>query len=131
MVAWLRGAGKLRAHRPVEDDIMAELLRAAADELACPSCGRIGLGVGPDDEEPWPEAVVCSICRKPIPAERVEALPEADMCAACQKLAESGAVPVELEYCPKCGAPMTLQLSRSAGLTRYVQVCTNVPPCRR
>lgn len=34
------------------------------------------------------------------------------------------------DYCPRCGGPMELRLSRSGGITRYVLVCAANPPCR-
>ena len=62
--------------------------------------------------------------------ERLELLPDTTFCAACQRKAERGETTTETEYCPKCGAPMAVRLSRAAGLTRYVLVCTAQPPCR-
>ena len=41
--------------------------------------------------------------------------------SACQRAAESGKAG-ETEYCPLCGSPLALRLSRSAGLARYVMV---------
>lgn len=130
VTAWLGKARKLRAGRPLEDDVAFEVLRGAAGALACPACGGRGLAVQPVVEEDWPEARRCAYCRQPISPERLEALPDADCCAACQQRAERGNAPTEVEYCPKCGAPLVLRLSRSAGITRYVRACTNVPPCR-
>lgn len=127
---WLLKARKVRPGREPAPEIMAEVLRASAAALACPSCGRTGLRAGPacEDRCEWPEAV-CSACAGPIPAERLEALPGATFCAACQRMAESGRAE-ETEYCPKCGSPMALRLSRGGGPARYVMVCTGSPPCR-
>ena len=130
ITAWLGKARRLRGGRPLEADVALEVLGGAAGELECPGCGAVGLIVQPAIEDDWPEARRCAFCNKPIPPERLEALPEADCCAACQQRAERGEAPTEVEYCPKCGAPLALRLSRSAGLTRYVRACTNVPPCR-
>lgn len=127
---WLAKARKVRPGREPELDVMIEVLRAAAPGLACPECGAKGLSIGPPAADPadWPETL-CSACSRPIPEERLEALPGTTLCAACQRAAESGEAG-ETEYCPLCGSPLALRLSRSAGLARYVMVCTGNPPCR-
>lgn len=125
MAAWLRKARKLRADSEPELEIMVELLPAAAPRLACPQCGQLGLTASPaaDDAE-WPEPALCESCSKPIPPERLEAVPDATLCAVCQEQEELGQAETDTEYCPKCGAPMEVRLSRSPGLARYVSVCT-------
>ena len=129
---WLRGARKLRRRSDPDLGIMYEVFRATAGHLACPECGKKGLGVGPapEDMTDWPGPKVCSACGKTISPERMEAVPGTTLCAACQRDEELGRAKVEIEYCPQCGAPMKLRPSRSGGLTRYVLVCTGDPPCR-
>ena len=131
-VRWLRKASKLRAGSEPEWEILCEVLRSAAGQLACPQCGTKGLAVGParDDATDWPGDKTCSACGKAISPERAEALPEATLCATCQRQEERGRATTEIEYCPKCGAPMELRPSRSGGVTRYVMACTGDPPCR-
>jgi len=51
-------------------------------------------------------------------------------CLACSWAEESGQAPAAVEFCPRCGAPMELRPSKSAGVTRYVMTCTANPPCR-
>ena len=127
---WLLRAGKLRRGSDPEWEIMVEVLRATAPKLACPECGRAGLCLGPArDDADWPETL-CEACSRPIERERLELLPDTTFCAACQRKAERGETTTETEYCPKCGAPMAVKPSKSAGLTRYVMVCTGDPPCR-
>jgi len=131
----LRAAGKLRGDgRVPEPEIIDELFRAVVPALRCAACGHRGLAIGPasDDDEDWPEAPRCDLCGGPIPAERVAALPGVRRCAACQQREESGEGPVtdEIEYCPRCGAPMELRPGGGAGVTRYIMVCTGNPPCR-
>lgn len=127
---WLRVAKKVRPGREPEWEIMVELLGGAAGQLACPRCGRTGLTVRPaPDDSAWADDPICSSCSRPIPRERLQAVPGTRVCAACQRAEESGGT-VEVEYCPRCGAPMRLRLSRSAGVSRYVMACTAEPPCR-
>lgn len=128
---WLRKARKLRPGREPEPEILYEVFRGTAGQLACPRCGRAGLVAAPaDDEADWPVAPRCRACRQPISAERLGAVPEATLCADCQSQEEDGQPAGEVEYCPRCGAPMALRLSKAAGLARYVLVCTGTPPCR-
>ncbi|MHC4403864.1 MAG: TraR/DksA family transcriptional regulator [Planctomycetota bacterium] len=130
---WLRKAGKLRAGVDPEPEVMVEVLRAAAGKLACPECGHVGLAALPAEEDrlDWSEPQTCASCGRPIPAERLEALPEATLCAACRQDEELGRAKTEIDYCPRCGAPMQLRPTAAGGVTRYVLTCTGVPPCRR
>jgi hypothetical protein len=133
MAHWLQQAGKIRAGRKPEPDILAELFRSSAGQFTCPECGHIGLMVALDEEDngDWPGPRPCSDCGRPIPAERLEAVPGTTLCSACQQRDESGGPPAQVEYCPKCGAPMELRLTRTPGISRYVMACTASPPCRR
>ncbi len=133
MADWLRRARKLRAGSEPEPEIVEELFRAAAGEFRCPECGRKGLTTAASDDDlaDWPESVLCQSCRKPIAPERIAAVPGTRLCAACQQDDEAGRGRQEIEYCPCCGAPMELRLSRSRGITRYVLTCTASPPCRQ
>jgi len=131
VAGWLRRARKLRAGEPPEWEIMVEVLRAAAVKLGCPECGATGLVVVSADEgADWPPAANCEVCGSLIPAERLAALPGATRCAACQRAEETGRAPAAVEFCPRCGAPMELRPSKTAGVTRYVMTCTANPPCR-
>lgn len=130
ILARLREFGMLRKEADPAVELMGELLLAAADRLVCRECEAIGLKVElADDEEGWGEGQDCEACGQPIPLERLEILPEATLCAACQEKVDAGE-PVGHEYCPKCGAPMMLKLSRRAGIARYEMACTALPPCR-
>ena len=132
MVHWLRRVQKVRAGREPEPEFLVEVFRSAAAGFCCPRCEQTGLAAMPvtDDNCDWPETRPCSACGKIIPPERLQAIPGATLCARCQQDEEHGAGPTEVEYCPKCGAPMALRLSRSSGVTRYVMNCTAHPPCR-
>ncbi|NLY00472.1 MAG: hypothetical protein GXY83_30625 [Rhodopirellula sp.] len=131
MARWLGHAGKMRPGREPPYDIIKELLRGATGQLECPQCGRMGLLLGPTrDGAAWADEPICSSCRRPISPERLEAVPGARLCAECQRADERGLSP-EVEYCPRCGWPMQLRLSRSAGISRYVLQCTAIPPCRK
>lgn len=121
-----------RAPRPPEE-LVREVLASRSDELRCDQCRSANLAVtldaASDDDGEWDQVVVCEVCRKPIPRERLEVVPGARRCAACQSAADVGALAAESEYCPKCGSLMELRVSRS-GVTRYKMVCTGNPPCR-
>jgi ssDNA-binding Zn-finger/Zn-ribbon topoisomerase 1 len=130
MVRWLRRAKKVRPGREPDLEILVELFQAVAPQLSCPECGQQGLVVGLAEAD-WPEERPCAACGKLIAPERLEAVPDATLCAACQRDEEHGRLPAEVEYCPKCGAPMALRPTKSAGVTRYEMVCTAIPPCRR
>jgi predicted RNA-binding Zn-ribbon protein involved in translation (DUF1610 family) len=131
MANWLRKARKLTARSRMETEVMIEVFRATAASLACPSCGQVGLAaVSADAPFDWPELKRCGVCSQPIGQERLEAVPDATLCAACQRNEEQGRPPSVTDYCPRCGAPMMLRPSRTAGVTRYVPTCTGNPPCR-
>lgn len=130
ITGWLRKLGKLRPGREPEEEILYELFRAAVPQLACPQCGGRTLQRVAASRDEWSDEPLCESCRRPIPAERRQAIPGTRRCAACQGNEEAGRLPAEVEYCPRCGSPLALRLSRRAGLARYVMVCTAHPPCR-
>ena len=114
---WLRRAGMARRDAQPEVDLLGELLRAAADRLACPECASVGLSaaaVEEEDDEAWGMARACEGCGKPIAHERLEALPTATLCAGCQSKSESGEQLGPREFCPRCGNVMTLRKSAPA-----------------
>jgi hypothetical protein len=135
----LRLIGLLRREKDPDEDALAELLIDAAPRMTCPGCRAKGtLRATPSEALPedwedgnWQAAVLCEICRQPIPFERLEALPGSRRCVDCQGKAETGSLAEdEPEYCPKCGALVELRVSRGTGITRYKRCCTGVPPCR-
>jgi ssDNA-binding Zn-finger/Zn-ribbon topoisomerase 1 len=132
LLDWLRGRGMLRrAARPAREEVL-ELARSAAAAAPCESCGAVGLllRLAAEDEGGWPQARRCAGCGGLIPPERQEALPDAELCAACQQRADQGHAPPATDYCPRCGAPMEVRPTRSAGLARYRLVCSRWPECR-
>jgi len=128
----LRGLGLLRRDPPGE--LVAELLTANIARLSCDACGNTGIVLGqPEEDEAWgdwQQAVVCEVCKKPIPPERVEVFPDAKRCVDCQSVADRGEDTEEPEFCPKCGSLVELRVSRGAGITRYKRFCTGSPACR-
>jgi hypothetical protein len=125
-----------RATHPPEE-MVSELLALHARRLACDQCQHLGLVYGDprdkdvdDDDGDWQQAVVCEVCRQPIPPERVEIFPDARRCVACQDVADRGEEPDEPEFCEKCGALVELRVSRGGGITRYKRFCTGSPSCR-
>jgi predicted RNA-binding Zn-ribbon protein involved in translation (DUF1610 family) len=129
----LRKLGKLRPRSEPEWAILEGLMAASAGDVACPECGRRGVGVAPaaDPDVKWPDVVACESCGGPIPAERLEVLPGATLCASCQGNEDRGAACGAVEYCPRCGSVMEPRLARGRGITRYVMTCTAAPPCRK
>lgn len=111
---------------------LRELILAAAGRMTCPECGHIGLitADAPEQEALWPTAPCCTICGRPIPEERLEIFPGATTCVACQRADEQGRAPAPVEYCPKCGSPLTVRQTRGQGITRYARACSGIPPCR-
>jgi RNA polymerase-binding transcription factor DksA len=68
------------------------------------------------------------MCGHAISRERMQALPGSKLCAKCQEMIERGEVPVEVDYCPRCGTIRELRPTQSSGLTRYAMFC---PACHR
>jgi predicted RNA-binding Zn-ribbon protein involved in translation (DUF1610 family) len=129
ITAWLQRMGKIRPGREPEPEILYELFRAAAPQMTCPGCGETGLLVTSADDG-WDDPPRCAACSRPIDPQRLAAVPGATLCAACQGDVEQGRTASSDEFCPRCGAPMALRLSRRAGVARYVMACTAQPPCR-
>ncbi len=132
MLDWLRRVGMLRRAKDPGYALVRELFVSSAGRFSCPECGRAGLAVeiaSPEEaDDDWGEGRLCGACQKPIPPERLEIFPDAEYCAACQDAASDADASEEPEFCPKCGAMMTLRTSRSGGITRYVMACTE---CRK
>jgi Zn finger protein HypA/HybF involved in hydrogenase expression len=130
----LRLIGLLRREPDPDENVVAALVVEAAPRMTCPLCKEKSLVATPAEDAPdgdWPAAVVCDICRGPIPPERLEALPGVKRCASCQQKSESGQLrESEPEYCPQCGALVEIRMTRGTGITRYKRVCTGIPPCR-
>lgn len=128
----LRTLGLLRRAPNPPEELVAELLRSNVSRLSCDQCASIGLLIAPADDrdDDWQQAVVCEVCRKPIPLERLEIFPKAKRCVACQDVADRGEDQDEPDFCPKCGALVELRVSRASGITRYKQFCTGTPSCR-
>jgi predicted RNA-binding Zn-ribbon protein involved in translation (DUF1610 family) len=130
MLDWLRSAKMARRGVEPEPDLIGELFRAASPKFKCPGCGAVGLAIRAieeENDEAWQMARACQACGRPIARERLEAVPDAELCVACQAAADRRPAQGPLEYCPRCGNLMTLRLSRSTGLARYVVAC---PKCR-
>jgi hypothetical protein len=133
-IARLRLIGLLRREPDPAEDLVVALFVEAARRMTCPICKEKSLFAQPSNAEnpdDWQTAVLCEICREPIPPERLEAIPGVQRCTACAAIAEAGQLPeVEPEYCPNCGALMEIRVSRAGGITRYKHFCTGNPPCR-
>jgi len=131
MVVQLRALGSLRREKEPSPELILELFRSAADRLRCSECGHTGVVIAPCenecDDDAWGMPRGCTSCGKPIPAERIELFPDIRLCVDCQRREESGAVDEQREFCPKCGAVMTLVSRRTGGISRYEMKC---PECR-
>jgi Zn finger protein HypA/HybF involved in hydrogenase expression len=136
-IARLKIVGLLRRDPDPDEDLIRALFADAAPRLTCPLCKQQRLHAverdpldATEDEEGWQSAVLCEICRKLIPSERVEALPGVKRCIACQGQSEAGISHEEPEFCPHCGSLVELRTTRGPGITRYRRFCTGMPPCR-
>lgn len=132
-VARLRLIGLLRREPDPQENVVAALLVEAAPRMTCPLCKEKSVRANPADEisDDWQAAVLCEVCRQPIPPERLDALPGVKRCAVCQQKSESGELSEsEPKYCPQCGALLEIRMSRGTGITRYKRICTGNPPCR-
>jgi hypothetical protein len=132
--ARLRLLGLLRREPDPDDELVKALFVEAAPRMTCPICKDRALSAAQaeiDEPDDWQAAVLCEVCRSPIPPERLEAIPGAKRCAACQSTAETGQLEQgEPEFCPHCGALVEVRVSRGGGITRYKRFCTGDPPCR-
>jgi len=118
----LQVAGMLKRETDPEWEYLLELFSSLAARLSCDNCSHAGLVCEEaviDDEDGWPEARQCEVCKEVIPLERLEVFPEAKRCAACQDSGNQN----EAEYCDFCGAIMEVRQS-SSGITRYKMVCS-------
>jgi hypothetical protein len=141
----LRTLGLFKRAADPPQELVRALLASHAAQLRCDQCGQVGLvareasgsgseidqdGDPDDDQGDWQQAIVCQLCRQPIPPERVEVFPDAQRCAPCQDVADRGAEPEEPEFCEKCGSLVELRVSHAGGLARYKRFCTGSPSCR-
>ena len=130
----LRQLGLLKRAANPPEELVRELLVSNVARLSCDQCRHVGLifsdYTADEDSGDWQQAIVCEVCRQPIPPERIEIFPDARRCVGCQDVADRGAEPEELEFCEKCGALIELRVSRGSGITRYRRFCTGSPPCR-
>jgi hypothetical protein len=131
----LRLIGMLRRDPDPDEELLKALFFEAAPRMTCPICKEkrlhaVEYNPADDDFDDWQAAVLCEMCRQPIPPERVEALPGVKRCVACQGRSESGVTDEEPDYCPRCGSLVEIRASRGSGITRYRRFCTGSPPCR-
>lgn len=125
-IEWLRRIGRLRQEAKPSVELVDELFRISREQFHCPDCGAASLDyeqVAGDDDEAWGQARRCDDCGAAIPRERVELFPATRLCVTCQARDERGEAPREVDYCPRCGAVMTLAQAGGAGLTRYRLIC--------
>jgi hypothetical protein len=133
----LRTLGLLRRSPHPPTELVSELLKVYVHRLSCDACHSTGLyspavpaGSDVDDDGDWQQARICEICRESISPDRLKVFPTAKRCVKCQDIADRGAEPDPIEYCPKCGAVLEIRVSCGGGITRYKQFCTGNPPCR-
>ena len=115
--------------RATEPDmpLLLELFRTAADRSTCDACQHTGLTVSPGPADEWGDERACESCGKAIPRERLELFPDSTLCVTCQQRADSLPRGTD-DYCPRCGAKMTVRQKKGPGIARYELVC---PECRR
>jgi hypothetical protein len=96
-IARLRLIGLLRRDPDPVDELVATLLLESAPRMTCPICKEKQLHARSADAEEgddgdWQAAVLCEICRQPIPPERLEALSDTKRCVGCQGKVEANPV---------------------------------------
>lgn len=127
----LQAAKKLRGNLDSDEALLDELVPTLLGQLTCPQCGMAAVHVATqEDRDDWNDSRKCAACGKAISPARLAILPDVELCAACQSAVERGETPGPPVYCRWCGHPMKLLPRQIGGLTRYVWVCTKVPPCR-
>jgi len=76
---------------------------------------------------------LCELCRKPIPAARIEAVPNVTKCIECQSTDERREDPDDddLGSCHRCGCSLVWRQGAPAGsTTKYFIGCSDFPKCR-
>lgn len=134
-IARLKIVGLLRRDPDPDEALLRVLFTEAAPRMTCPLCKEKRLHAvdhvpSNDEDSNWQSAVLCEVCRQPIPPERVEALPGVKRCVGCQGRDEAGTANEEPEYCPHCGSIVELRVSGGSGITRYRRFCTGQSSCR-
>jgi hypothetical protein len=134
--------GKFRRTGDPTPEVVFELFYAFAPTLPCPSCEEVGFFVKPatgppddaafdDPDDDWNEAVLCRVCRKPIPSERLAAVPGVKVCVPCGERVTRGKIPPDddpSDACPRCGTPLVRRLVRAGGANRVEFVCPKHAP---
>lgn len=127
MTTRLRRVGMLKRATEPDMPLLLELFRTAADRSTCDACQHTGLTVSPAPADEWGDERACESCGKAIPRERLELFPDSTLCVTCQQRADSSPGGTD-DYCPRCGAKMTVRQKKGPGIARYELVC---PECRR
>jgi predicted RNA-binding Zn-ribbon protein involved in translation (DUF1610 family) len=129
--ARLRKLGMLKRDDQRDRDFLISLAASQSARLTCSQCGRGGVKVETaDNRDEWElPSRPCVACGEPIAPERLELFPQSELCAACQQRVDRGQSPDQHDdYCPRCGARMTIRQKRGSGIAAYEMIC---PDCRR
>ncbi len=120
----LRDLGMLRREAHPSTDTILELIQIRSADLTCDNCQRHGLSLEEldDDFDDWDAGRLCEICQQPLAPERLQLFPDARRCATCSTDVDTD----EPDFCPRCGACLSLKTSRGNGVARYQMRC---PDC--
>ena len=133
MYRWMVRHQKIRLGKDMEDEILYELFHGMLATFSCPECGVGGLTlkVVVDDFSDVDQRR-CRGCAGIIPPMRIQYFPDTFYCAKCAEKVENGEdLPINAEFCPRCGGMMELvPVRRASGKTEFVWRCNRVPPCR-
>ncbi len=125
MAKRLRASGKLRRDAKPDSQLVLELFLQELASESCTQCGCRSFTVSDYemDENDWGDPILCEVCKKEVPPERLEIFPNEKRCAACKgKPAVDEEQP---EFCDSCGGLMVLRQRGGAGITAYAMVCSD------
>lgn len=124
MLDRLQARGMLRRESDPAPEMLLELFKNVVADVPCQDCGGLGAAVLDDWDDDWEDVVKCKGCNDVIPPERLEVFPDTKFCPKCQVSNEAGQDPGEdCDYCPRCGAVMSLSRKGGTGIARYQMSC--------
>ncbi len=125
MATYLRSTGRLRREAEPDPQLLLELYKKELASASCAKCGATGLVISDYemDEDDWGDPILCEVCKKEIPPERLEIFPNEKRCAGCK----DKPLPSDehAEFCESCGGLMVMRQRGGAGIASYVMACTD------
>lgn len=124
MLDRLQARGMLRRDSGPDPGLLLELFANVVADIPCQDCGGLGAAVLDDWADDWDDVTKCEGCKAVIPSARLEVFPDARFCLKCQVASEAGDDPHgDCDYCPRCGAVLSLTRRGGRGIARYQMNC--------